>query len=423
MKNESGRSLIEIFAVLSLMGILSVIAIAGFHRLTNKNKANIILSDAQIGFMEESSLNPGHSEWTKVSFDPVSQKEIFTLHDKIGQVFVKINAIEKEICTLLLVMKTDGKLNFYTQTGEEIKNCSEENEMLFAFNGAGKPAECGQNIDCGEEFLGYCDKAGQCIQCDDKSQTINEEGNGCICDSDFALSCNDGENSWCCGYDEEYHPLICGRQKDKCINPEGICWMNIQKRGPSQKNCAYNIGSNVTYCAHEVAEENDQIVLKDVAGQSCQGVGQYCLLNYTDENHTLAIDSTFTTGFLYGTCISVEDFNEVSVSTISPKDSECASGEYCLLNYTDENHTQEITDDFEKGTLYGTCISTEDFNEINPSSFNIGNLDEEQGCPAGYYCNVQWTDKMCQNVEEDFSTGTLYGVCLKLNDFTPACPY
>ena len=424
MKNEQGRSMVEILSVLALTGILIITSVAQFRSLINKNKANTILSDAQVAFMEESALEPGHTEWTKVSFSPASQKEIFALHDKIGQVFVKVNDIEQEICVLLLAIKAEGKLNFYTEEGEKIGNCSVSNEMLFAFEGVGKPAECGQNLDCGEEFSGYCDTAGQCIQCDEKSQTLNEAGNACICDTDFALSCNDGENSWCCGYDDDYHPLICGRANGECINPEGMCWMNIQKRGPSQQNCTYTIGVDVHNCANDIADENGQTVLKDVAGLTCSDTGTYCFLGYTDGMHTTAVDSTFTTGRLYGVCLNVEDFTEVSLSTMKSVENECVSGEYCLLNYTDENRTQSVGDTFDKGTLYGTCISVEDFNDINPSSFNIGNLDEEQGCPAGYYCNVQWTDNSCgETVDENFTTGTLYGECLKLNDFTPVCPY
>ena len=61
--NESGRSMVEMLGVLAVMGLLTIIAIAGFKIAMNKAKANNLVADmnrlAHIVVMDKFS---GYSE-------------------------------------------------------------------------------------------------------------------------------------------------------------------------------------------------------------------------------------------------------------------------------------------------------------------------------------------------------------------------
>ena len=47
LKNESGRSMVEMLGVLAIMGMLSIGGIAGYRWAVDKNEANTILNEVR----------------------------------------------------------------------------------------------------------------------------------------------------------------------------------------------------------------------------------------------------------------------------------------------------------------------------------------------------------------------------------------
>ena len=52
---ESGRTMLETMAVLAIMGILSAVAVLGLKLALNKSRANAIVHDSRIVFVESMS--------------------------------------------------------------------------------------------------------------------------------------------------------------------------------------------------------------------------------------------------------------------------------------------------------------------------------------------------------------------------------
>ena len=69
MKNETGRSMVEMLGVLAIIGVLSVGGIAGYTMAMNKYKANEILNTASMLAVLAKSSNGGQGVAATGSFD------------------------------------------------------------------------------------------------------------------------------------------------------------------------------------------------------------------------------------------------------------------------------------------------------------------------------------------------------------------
>ena len=96
--HETGRSLTEMLATLAIMGVLTIGAIAGFSYAMNRHRANQIIHDARIGYMDEYGSDNTHPEWTAVKFNPESGNAMFVKRDKLGRIYVRVNAVGKDVC-------------------------------------------------------------------------------------------------------------------------------------------------------------------------------------------------------------------------------------------------------------------------------------------------------------------------------------
>lgn len=54
LKNEAGRSMVEMLGVLAIIGVLSIVGIAGYKQAMNKIKANEIVNAANQYYIERS---------------------------------------------------------------------------------------------------------------------------------------------------------------------------------------------------------------------------------------------------------------------------------------------------------------------------------------------------------------------------------
>ena len=360
---EVGRTFTEVLSILVLMAILTVIAIVGFQSLMNKHRANVIIYDAKMAYMEaKARLDVSDNDWHPISHAFECNKTIETLRDKKQSDYVKVNGVEKAICKQALGMSVKNMLAFFNEDWTEMISCGDENNIVFAWGGLGAPAECENVADCGENFEGICNQDGHCQICDEASERLNEDGTACECDPNKALICQDeDENSWCCG-----PGLICDIENKSCKDGGGICQYTFtQQTQRESANC-----------------------------------------HYTIEDH--------------------DDGNGLHSITMEEKQG-CNDDEYCYIAYCNEDCTSSISEAVGadgEGDAWGTCIQrTSNTKTCNISEISAGGLVEDQGCPAGQYCYIKWVGTNCDTTIADGADGPLFGACIdRTSNTVSKCP-
>ena len=368
--SEKGRSMVEMLATMAIMAIIVISGIAGYRYAIHKNRAHVVLSDAKTAFVtEDANLSPNY-EWTRVNFNPECALFMEVARDKIGQILVRVEDIEKPICEHLIRLSAPGSLSLFDDDSEPLTTCEDLNNIIFAFGNVEAIAECGNRADCGNNFDGFCTAKGQCYECDPATQKLNDDATACVCNGDKALTCTDGEETWCCGTNEDGDPLICGKKPNECINGGGLCYYNMaQQEQTKEADCSYTMT------------------------QQEQGKAADC-------SYTIAASG-----------------NSIAISAIQG----CPSDQYCYLAYTSQDCSTSAGAGA-TGTLYGTCLQRTAFTSQCNVKTATPVLTEEQGCPATQYCYLKWTDQTCSGAAGAGATGRLYGACLARTVFSATCP-
>ena len=120
------------------------------------------------------------------------------------------------------------------------------------------------------------------------------------------------------------------------------------------------------------------------------------------------------------TCIAY--WHEVNLS-VAP--SSCPAGQYCLLNWTtDDCSGGTIGRDDQSGTIYGVCSDFKNASSTCKPGLHLGPdyIREKQGCPAGKYCNLLWTQEDCSASVGQGGASVMYGVCLDFQTDWGECP-
>ena len=277
--------------------------------------------------------------------------------------------------------------------------------------------ECVINNDCRNN--GYCD-AGACVICE-AGQRLNDQGTGCIADCDEATEqlCTDNQNrSWCCP-----STLGCATEYGACPSEDGKCAWNYSQ-GPLTADCSYNFVEtdaqatcSLTYsqdpqratCSLTLNVDANNLGQLAIS-QACPQ-GQYCNVQFTDQdcNTTDHALQDNTSGLVWGICnpYGVTQTYCTRVTHVQHTQP-CPAGRYCVLYYTNQAcSTTGFTDDV-TGTIYGVC---------SPLATNEGNcikgveLTERQGCGAGRYCNLNYTDENCGTTLSDNAHDIMWGRC------------
>ena len=361
--------MVEMLATMAIMAIIVISGIAGYRYAIHKNRAHVVLSDAKTAFVtEDANLSPNY-EWTRVNFNPECALFMEVARDKIGQILVRVEDIEKPICEHLIRLSAPGSLSLFDDDSEPLTTCEDLNNIIFAFGNVEAIAECGNRADCGNNFDGFCTAKGQCYECDPATQKLNDDATACVCNGDKALTCTDGEETWCCGTNEDGDPLICGKKPNECINGGGLCYYNMaQQEQTKEADCSYTMT------------------------QQEQGKA--------DCSYTIAASG-----------------NSIAISAIQG----CPSDQYCYLAYTSQDCSTSAGAGA-TGTLYGTCLQRTAFTSQCNVKTATPVLTEEQGCPATQYCYLKWTDQTCSGAAGAGATGRLYGACLARTVFSATCP-
>ncbi len=448
---ESGRSMVEILAVLVLIGLLTIAAIIGIFLAVYKNKANIILHDSKIAFMGMKTASTRISlEWNDIQFQPVSGKKMTVRRDFLRRDFVKVDDVEQGVCRQMLNMRTENVLNFYNLDNTEMTTCDKTNDIIVDWNGFEPPAVCQTVSDCntseGGAFDGICDEQGQCRTCPE-NQKPNDEGTECICNPEQAITCVLDQESWCCGPE-----LVCGETVGECVPSDYMCAYDFYANGTPDTiyytDCSYsvadktNMGQYMSDCSYYVSSQDNveeyrgdcNYVVQQMGGSETwtdktiylpadggqfvtQGKGcdpnQYCSLFWTDsdndgiwkagETKTAAAN---TTGVIWGKCQMLSTYDQTPITNyksgygLVTQRQGCPEKEYCSLFWIDENDdgVWDVEDiktapANTTGIIWGKCqmLSSYDQTPITDYKNGYGLVTVNQGCPIDNYCAVLWT--------------------------------
>ena len=194
MKNERGRSMLEMLGVLAIVGILSLVGIAGFQKAMVTHRTNQLVEDMRLAglivldewldrlTLEEMSLEEKFDQQTPYDFTVALENE------NADTFVIMADGVAYNICEEV-IKKEPQWAEEIIANGEE--NACHEGSNLIGFffnNDLGKIADfCTKDEDCGEcgECIsnrcsyGFKDGNNNCKSCDDSTPriyTTDEEG-------------------------------------------------------------------------------------------------------------------------------------------------------------------------------------------------------------------------------------------------------
>ena len=458
--HQSGRSLTEMLATLAIMGVLTIGAIAGFSYAMNRQRANQIIHDARVGYYDEYGAENPHTDWFRIK--PLeTDRPMSVKRDKLGRIYVRVNAVGKDVCWHVLRMAAENILSFYNTDNTEMTSCpGEENTIVIAFNGVSAPAECADRGDCGEGFEGICQDNGQCHACDTELEEWIPDAKICQCLSDTAKQCQNKEGiSWCCNTasacgakayvcdqkcaaktavfcekgGEEWccdSGMMCGREVGQCSDGtcsaryvqdeeanDSLCSIFYQQREDANDDLCFikyeQDSTNVRLCQMTLTVADG--VSSYSEDDTCRNANMYCLIDYTNAARTVSVTAT-STGTLYGTCSPLNEHDGSMGYTFS-EPNPCTGDRYCLVDYTNAARTTSVTAT-STGTLYGTC---------SPLSAHDGSMgyefSEPNPCTGDRYCLVDYTNAARTKSVTATSTGELFGTCSPLGEHDGSMGY
>ena len=230
---ECGRTVLETIAVIVVIAILSILAIVPIRNLHSKHIAQVITKE--ITMVHTNLLlkaNKQASDWVLYPFPTSMDYVLWTRFDSVGNAFLKLEGIKKEVCKYLL--KETHLFSILTDENDTFTECQSKNNMIVSISKtvpveSNKTSEgtsqegsdineieeelCTQDIDCGNSDRDYCDSDGHCQKCNEGmsyDSTYEECFQVCTVSQ---RSCDDGTSKWCCSLD-----LACGRADgNKCM--------------------------------------------------------------------------------------------------------------------------------------------------------------------------------------------------------------
>ena len=400
IKNESGRSMVEILGVLAIIGVLSVGAIAGYRYAWNKNKANQIVDGLSKAQVTVSTIMRGESSDIFLSGDStISELSINLLREDHGleeydpivaacaekSFDVILNNVPTAVCEILVDkgvgsyyavdVRNQDNPNYDALCRElkDINMSCESNEevvqMAFAFESteALTPlGPCKTDSDC----------ANECQVCENQQCVIRSDcGNGCGWLSYGHYGCCGSGTTLCGGY-------CCDTTAGyKCSNDQCV---NDDNCPPDKK---LKIRSTCYSCYHTSRIVVSTDAYKAACTAQCPGIrevsGNYCVLADCD-------------GFrdYYGYCYACDYSSGISNVT----QEECSK---CSDREMDGSSCVKKCDGVRNST--GTCYACDYPNEIYTTKTECDKCPDRE--MKGSYCAL----KKCDGFRN--STGTHCYAC------------
>ena len=220
LKNEQGRSMVEMLGVLAVMGLLSVMAFAGFRIALNKHYANEILNEAnkravivagQIGFNQGT---PSLSEFSNNTFTGGTFDSSVTTNPQTESFALKVSNVPEAVCQNILSMIDDHTM---------LRRLTSEANMALGI------ANCATTEST--YMLVYNDDL-----------TDNDKQHSCQTDSECDTACGtcqiaEGAEKGVCTNECEIAPTTCTSNND-CTNA-GVCAGCVKAEGAETGTCQY----------------------------------------------------------------------------------------------------------------------------------------------------------------------------------------
>ena len=158
IKQEQGRSMVEMLGTLAIIGVLSVGGIAGYTYAMNRYYTNEILAGASARAVIVASQIASGRELSLSEFDKMETAggkftgTVKKFDDGLG---IKVSGVKKSVCENLIKDIEDTDIGIETEAGGEV-TCGDENSFYITFasfgggNSDGSVANCWVSDTCTE---------------------------------------------------------------------------------------------------------------------------------------------------------------------------------------------------------------------------------------------------------------------------------
>lgn len=435
-QSQFGRSMLEILGVLAVVGVLTMAGISGYQYALQKQRANTVVHEAHLARVDALGIDGERRNWEVVRFHPKSGYVMLSSKDEDGDIFVRIEQVEQQICRLMVPLGGHNKMRFFRALNieetewEEIFVCPNEPiDIIVSFNNGSIPGKnCTMHEECQNAHGGYCDMEKQiCAQCPEDTE-LNPSKTVCnpICDMEEETNCWLDEVRWCCP-----NTQICGQNPNECVESDGFCEYRLDQSEISvSAECIYEVlptdDTRQADCWYTIPTLTEGSILTLQEGKGCNQ-NRYCLLKSENNNCTGNIDKA-KTGVVYGTCVEKsESSSECGIKNPdTPAMREikgCLNNRYCLLKYKDMSCGTEVPKDH-VGKIYGTCAEkSESSATCSPNITTIeGIMSPIIPCPQTQYCYLNYSSKGCTNTVGSKGSNPFYGLCLDKDTNKLVCP-
>ena len=250
MKNQSGRSMIEMLGVLAIIGVLSLGGVAVFNAAMNRHTANNLTYDVML--MAESTVSGG-TALEEMPFEAGTEYDnIRTLINEEGEIRVVVSSVGKDVCDILLSKGGNESFALENVSGNPLALCADRTDIVFAINSEvlnadyrGIPCQSKETCPAGQEcYMGVCRTPSlNCPHGCQEGETCDE---GKCCPTYDGLRAT-GEclyiastDSGCETFSLCAYPYECDTEIDTCVCANGA----IDDGQGGCRVCDYDCGQN-----------------------------------------------------------------------------------------------------------------------------------------------------------------------------------
>ena len=240
--SESGRSMVEMLGTLAIIGLLSVIGIAGYSNAMNKHRANTIIEEAQrravlvaAQMQLHNNLSPSLGVDNSLGYanfgSEVKTDKNSDLKDQFG---IIVTNVSKPVCQKILSMIGENtqirRLSYTPSISFAIPSCEEEDNSFWAIYNNDlstgiRPVDYNGKADkCAQKGFTYCTFNNMCVE-NGGRECCNNHGSfvsgTCICDEGYSEASNDRCARPVCTLGEDLSSnCFCPNQRD---TSNGVC--------------------------------------------------------------------------------------------------------------------------------------------------------------------------------------------------------
>ena len=274
---QSGRSMVEMLAVLAIIGVLSITALVGFTYAMNKHRANTIYNDVHLLALHV--MDTG-KDIVPADFYPDSGKT-FTLDTTTyaDGFVVKVAAVSEKVCDRIMDVNDPSIEKIYVGS-EETTSCSGTQDIGFMFlydgtltSGGGASGGSSGGISSG----GSTDPVDPCAgivsikDCGATDDMLDQ--NGCLIVQ--KISC--GSGSYCSGQTCEPCPVADTCSGESCCaltGPNDVCGNPTKEIGTISTVTHSDLNSNG--CCESTTEESCSLnpITPRMCTPTCEGTCQ-----------------------------------------------------------------------------------------------------------------------------------------------------